>query len=102
MEYQLEHDKSSPPICASAFCNAYGITHDIRKRLMKEVKAGLFHRSATNNDIDCKAAVDKSTMKEIIQMLKDSKIKLPGRLRVTMQIPDTLAMLKESIIIMSP
>ena len=74
----------------------------MRKRLMKEVKAGLFHRSATNDDIDCKAAVDKSTMKEIKQMLKDSKIKLPGRLRVTMEIPDTVAMLKVSITTMSP
>ena len=69
---------------------------------MKEVKAGLFHRSATNDDIDCKAAVDKSTMKEIKQMLKDSKIKFPGRLRVTVQIPDTVAMLKVSIITMPP
>jgi hypothetical protein len=69
---------------------------------MKEVKAGLFHRSATNDDIDCKAAVDKSTMKEIKQMLKDSKIKFAGRLRVTMQIPDTVAMLKVSIITMPP
>jgi hypothetical protein len=73
----------------------------MRKRLIKEVKAGLFHRSAANDDIDCKAAVDKSTMKEIKQMLKDSKIKLPGRLRVTMEIPDTVAMLKVSIT-MSP
>ena len=87
---------------ASAFCNAYGITHYMRKRLIKEVKAGLFHRSATNDDIDCKAAVDKSTMKEIKQMLKDSKIKFAGRLRVTMQIPDTVAMLKVSIITMPP
>ena len=61
---------------------------------MKEVKAGLFHRSTTNDDFDCKAAVDKSTMKEIKQLLKDSKIKLPERLRVTMEMPDTDAMLK--------
>jgi hypothetical protein len=33
-------------------------------------------------------------MKEIKQMLKDSKIKLPGRLKATMEIPDTVAMLK--------
>ena len=95
VEYQLGHNKSSPSICAAAFCNAYGITHYMRKRLMKEVKVGLFHRSsATNDDIGCNAAVDKNTMKEIKQMLKDSKIKLPGRLKATMEIPDTVAMLK--------
>jgi hypothetical protein len=32
-------------------------------------------------------------------MLKDSKIKLPGRLKATMEIPDTVAMLKVSLII---
>ena len=97
VEYQIGHDKSSPPICATAFCNAYGITHYMRKRLIREVKEGLFHRSSTTHDVDCNAAVDKTTMKQVKQMLKDSKIKLPRRLRVTMQIPDTIAMLKVSI-----
>ena len=42
-------------------------------------------------------------MKVIKQMFKDSKIKLLRRLRLTMEIPATVAMLKVSIIItMSP
>ena len=104
VEYQLGHDKSFPPICASAFCNAYWITHYMRKGLMKELKAGLFHRSTTtNDDTDCEVAVDKSTMKVIKQkMSKDSKIKLPRRLRVTIEILDTDVMLKVNIITVSP
>ena len=35
VEYQLGHDKSSPSKCAAAFCNAYGITHYMWKRLCR-------------------------------------------------------------------
>lgn len=101
VEYQLGHDKSSPSICAAAFCNAYGITHYLRKQLSKEVKNGVFHRSAAKEDIHVNEAVDKQTVKAIKLMLKDSKVKLPRDLAVTLELPNSIAILKVMILINS-
>jgi hypothetical protein len=101
VEYQLGHDKSSPSICAAAFCNAYGITNYLRKQLSKEVKNGVFHRSTAKEDIHVNEAVDKQTLKAIKLMLKDSKVKLPRDLAVTLELPNSIAILKVMILINS-
>ena len=65
--YRLGYDdKSGPSVCPSAFCNAFGITSYLRKRLKGEVKNGLFHMESNKLDFhEKKEVVGKDQLKDI-------------------------------------
>ncbi len=94
--YRLGYDdKSGPSICPSAFCNAYGITSYLRKRLKGEVKNGLFHMESNKLDFhEKKEVVGKDQLKDIKQLLQQSKLKLPKELQVNMELPSSVGILK--------
>jgi hypothetical protein len=81
VRYQLGYDKSSPSICPTAFCNAFGITAYLRKRLKKEVKDGLFHMESNKQQFYENEPVGKDDLKEIKSLLKQCKKKLPKTLQ---------------------
>ena len=94
VKYQLGYDKCSPSICPKAFCNAYGITSYLRKRLKREVKEGLFHLESNNLDFHDHDAVDKDQLKEVKALLKKNKMKLPKELGVKLQLPRSIPTLQ--------
>jgi len=94
VEYQLGHEKSSPSICRTAFCNAYGISNYLRKQLSKEVKNGVFHITSAKGEFHPTEAIDSKTLKEIKAMLLDSKVKLPRDLAVNMELPNSIPIFK--------
>ena len=94
VKYHLTYDKSTPFICPRAFCNAYGITNYLRKRLIREVKVGLFHLSFDKQDFHPHNAVDKIALKEVKALLKQNKLKLPKSLEINMELPNSVSVLK--------
>ena len=94
VNYQLGYDKSSPSICSTAFCNAYGISSYLRKRLKREVKDGLFHMQSNNQDFHENDAIGKDEIKEVKGLLKQNKVKLPKELAVNMELPNSICILK--------
>ena len=99
VRYQLGYDKSSPSICPTAFCNAFGITAYLRKRLKKEVKDGFFHMESNKQQFYENEPVGKDDLKEIKSLLKQCKVKLPKTLQVNMELPNTVGILKVEILI---
>lgn len=97
VKYHLTYDKSTPFICHRAFCNAYGITNYLRKRLSREVKEGLFHLSSNKQEFHPHNVVDKEALKEIKAMLKQSNIKFPKSLEVNMELPNSVSVLKVKV-----
>ena len=94
VKYKLGYDKCSPSICPTAFCNAYGITSYLRKRLKREVKEGLFHLESNNLEFYDHDVVEKEQLKEIKALLKKSTMKLPKELGVNMQLPRSIPILQ--------
>ena len=80
----------------SAFCNAYGITSYLKKRLKGEVKNGLFHNMESNklDFYEKKEVVGKDQLKNIKRILQQSKLKLPKELQVNMELPSSVGILK--------
>ncbi len=97
VKYHLSYDKSTPYICPRAFCNAYGITTYLRKRLSREVKEGLFHLSSSKQEFHPHNVVDRGALKEIKAMLKQSNIKFPKSMEVNMELPNSVSVLKVKV-----